>query len=169
MNCSVLLRCRPWNTPGISASCRLAKPENSFFSAVGDFCLRARWQQRGAWLNTYGRILKTAQQSGRGGHLCKNALYFNCIALNWQGHIRSGQGCLSVLLCCFSLRVRLVTRRSSALQATQTAAVWLFHLQQVWFRHFQGSGTGRTKRTPIDDDAENAEIRPLEACIPLSI
>ena len=28
--------------------------------------------------------------------------------LNWQGHIRSGQGCLSVLLCCFSLRVRPV-------------------------------------------------------------
>ena len=27
----------------------------------------------------------------------------------------------------------------------------------------------RTERTPIDDDAENAEIRPLEACIPLSI
>ena len=26
-----------------------------------------------------------------------------------------------------------------------------------------------TERTPIDDDAENAEIRPLEACIPLSI
>ena len=28
--------------------------------------------------------------------------------LNWQGHIRSGQSCLSVLLCCFSLRVRPV-------------------------------------------------------------
>ena len=28
--------------------------------------------------------------------------------LNWQGHIRSGQGCLSVLLCCFLLRVRPV-------------------------------------------------------------
>ena len=25
------------------------------------------------------------------------------------------------------------------------------------------------ERAPIDDDAENAEIRPLEACIPLSI
>ena len=28
---------------------------------------------------------------------------------------------------------------------------------------------GCTERTPIDDDAEKAEIRPLEACIPLSI
>ena len=28
--------------------------------------------------------------------------------LNWQGHIRSGQGCFHVLLCCFSLRVRPV-------------------------------------------------------------
>ena len=27
----------------------------------------------------------------------------------------------------------------------------------------------RTERAPIDDDAENAGIRPLEACIPLSI
>ncbi len=27
----------------------------------------------------------------------------------------------------------------------------------------------RTERTPIDDDAENAGIRPPEACIPLSI
>ena len=34
------------------------------------------------------------------------ALYFYPCTLNWQGHIRSGQGCLSVLLCCFSLRVR---------------------------------------------------------------
>ena len=25
-----------------------------------------------------------------------------------------------------------------------------------------------TKRTPIDDDAENAVIRPLEACVSLS-
>ena len=30
------------------------------------------------------------------------------LTLNWQGRIRSGQGCLSVLLCCFSLRVRPV-------------------------------------------------------------
>ena len=26
-----------------------------------------------------------------------------------------------------------------------------------------------TKRTPIDDDAENAVIRPLEACVSLSL
>ena len=30
------------------------------------------------------------------------------LTLYWQGHIRSGQSCLSVLLCCFSLRVRPV-------------------------------------------------------------
>ena len=45
-------------------------------------------------------------------------------------------------------------RRSSALQGTETAAVWLFGLRQVWFWHFQGSGTRRTERTPIDGDAK---------------
>ena len=39
----------------------------------------------------------------------------------------------------------------------------------AWFPSFQGNGMRRTGCTPIDDDAEKAETRPLEASMSLSI
>ena len=98
---------------------------------------------------------------------CFSELYTIDI-LNWQGHIRSGQGCLSVLLCCFSLRVRPAHVVQASCRLLKRPLLGT-STQQVRFRHFQGSGMWRAELTPIGEDAENAGIRPLEACIPLSI
>ena len=43
------------------------------------FAENARRWPRGAQSKTYRGILRTVQQSGRGGHSRKNALYFDCI------------------------------------------------------------------------------------------
>ena len=64
----------------ISASCRLEKTKNLPPLRSKIFAENARRWPRGAQSKTYRGILRTVQQSGRGGHSRKNALYPDCIA-----------------------------------------------------------------------------------------
>ncbi len=63
----------------ISASCRLEKTKNLPPLRSKIFAENARRWPRGAQSKTYRGILRTGQQSGRGGHSRKNALYPDCI------------------------------------------------------------------------------------------
>ena len=63
----------------ISASCRLEKTKNLPPLRSRIFAENARRWPRGAQSKTYRGILRTGQQSGRGGHSRKNALYSDCI------------------------------------------------------------------------------------------
>ena len=60
---------------------RITTQKSQYFSssAVGGFCLRTRWWPHGARLKTYQAYFRTAQQSGPGWSLSKNALYFDGI------------------------------------------------------------------------------------------
>ena len=81
VNCSVLLRYPSWNTPGISASCRLAKPENSPSLRLEIFAFNARWWPHGARAKAYRAYSKdrAAKRTQRALEQKRIVLWLYCL------------------------------------------------------------------------------------------